>query len=249
MKKAEVPNVLAPVSITVAVLLIGILISKAFAFLSFRDVVLATFSTAIAFSIPVGVALVFQGRRHQVELELIFNRLEELITRAPTDFPWLYRDQDLANAEVGVKGKSIWIVSPDLENVTEKPVIRSAVKSNMERGVNYSYIVPNTKHGKGAVPALEDLFKDNPGQLKLIWLAPEDFEMLTVTHIAIFNARGVGGAAPDVFIELPIEGGGKRSGFWIKAAKAAAKGVAGRFSEIEAGSNHGTRYYRRPDAK
>lgn len=58
--------------------------------------------------------------------------------------------------------------------------------------------------------------------------------MLSVTHVAIFNADMKGGSPPQVFVELPIEetSSHRSRGYWIRVATDAALGMAGRFRRI-----------------
>src|SRR5437870_1763448 len=106
----RIPNLLLPLS--VLVLLIGLLVTKAFELLSLRGVAIAVVLTACVVFILIGMTLLFQGKQHRSELQFILNRLQQLIP--PSDFPWLYNDAEFAKAESACAGDSIWIVSPDL---------------------------------------------------------------------------------------------------------------------------------------
>src|ERR1051325_7983943 len=70
---------------------------------------------------------------------------------------WLYSDDDLAQIEAESNGNTIWIISPDLANVTGKAVIIDAVEKNIKRGITYTYIVPESDTINGVLPGLISL--------------------------------------------------------------------------------------------
>jgi hypothetical protein len=233
MEKKRLPDLLVP--LYVLVLLVGVLVTKGYELLTFRGVTIAVALTACVLLILVGLVLAFEGKQHRDEFQLLLNRMQQLIP--PSDFPWLYNDADFAKAESTCSGDSVWIISPDLANVTGNQVIIDAVKKNIERGIVYTYIVSNSAKINLILPGLQQLFRSTPGQLKLIKLPVNQFRLLSVTHIAVFNASMTSGMSPEVYLELPVEeaGGKKTRGYWIKVAKSAAGDLAGRFRKIAEG--------------
>src|SRR5437870_11007118 len=231
MEKKRLPYLLVP--LYVLVLLVGVLVTKGYELLTFRGVAVAVALTACVLLILVGLVLAFQGKQHKDEFQLLLNRLQQLIP--PSDFTWLYNDAEFAQAESSCAGDSIWIVSPDLANVTGNDVIIEAVKKNIGRGIVYTYIVPKSDTISGVLPGLRHLFRSNPEQLNLIPLPPHQFRFLSVTHIAAFNAgMKEGASSPEVYLELPIEDerSSRIRGYWIKVGRGAAKDLAGRFRKI-----------------
>lgn len=215
------------------VLLVGILITKGYELLSLRGVAIASALTACVLFILVGLVLAFQGKQHRSELQFVISRLRQLIP--PSEFTWLYNDAEFARAESTCTGDSIWIVSPDLANVTGNVVIIDAIKKNIARGIVYTYIVPKTDTIEGVLPGLRQLFTSSSEQLKVIPLPRHQFRFLSVTHIAVFNPGMADGASsPDVYLELPVEDerSNKIRGYWIKVGRGAAKDLAGRFRKI-----------------
>jgi len=231
MEKKRLPDLLVP--LYVLVLLIGVLVTKGYELLTFRGVAISVALTACVLLLLVGLVLAFQGKQHRDEFQFLLNRLQRLIP--PSDFTWLYDDAEFARAESACAGDSIWIVSPDLANVTGSVAIIDAVKKNIARGIVYTYIVPKTDTIEGVLPGLRQLFTSSSEQLKVIPLPRHQFRFLSVTHIAVFNPGMTDGASsPDVYLELPIEdeGSNKVRGYWIKVGRGAAKDLAGRFRKI-----------------
>jgi hypothetical protein len=235
LKRLITPNVLIPVLLTIIVLLISILVAKASEKLTFREVAIGVALTICIFLMLAGLVLVFESKLHQVELQMLLGRLKELIP--PPDFPWLFSDADLAKAESNTSGDSIWIISPDLSNITQKSVIIDAVKKNIEKRITYTYIVPNSNRVKGVLPRLEQVFGRHSNQLRLIKLPESRFRQIAVTHIAVLNASMASDLPMEVFLELPIEEAGKKiRGYWIKVSQDAAIDLVGRFRDAVEGS-------------
>jgi len=232
VKKPIVSELLVPVFISITVFLISSLIARSLDLLTIRQLLLGAAATVCLFLILTGFVLFFQSSAHQRELENVIAQLSDLIP--PSDFPWLYSDAELAKAEEKAKGDEIWIVSPDLSNVTEKPVIINAVKSNIKRRVKYTYIVPDAEKVRGVQARLKHLFASHPNQLRLVWVPEAVFFLRSITHYAIFNVTGKGGLASEAYLELPIiDPTGKRiRGYWIKVSDNVAASLVGRFLEI-----------------
>jgi hypothetical protein len=231
LKKIEASDVLIPVFLSLLVLLISSLIARSLEHLTTRQFLLGTAATTVVLLILVGFVIWFQNASHRSELETVIAQLKEAI---PTiEYPWLYSDADLAKAETEAKGDSIWIVSPDLKNVTEKAVIIEAVKHNVKRRVTYTYIVPDSPKIDGVLPGLERLFKST-NQLDVVRVPEEEFDRLSITHYAIFNASMNAEGTPEAFLELPIidAAGKKIRGYWIKVSHETATSLIGRFRNL-----------------
>lgn len=237
LKKPDVSDLLIPVFLSLVVLLISTLIARSLEHLTIRQVLLGATATAIVFLVLTGFVLWFLRNTHNSEFEIVLAQLKEVIP--PSDFPWLYSDASLAKEESEAKGDSIWIISPDLKNVTEKPVIIDAVRKNIKRRITYTYVVPECDEIEGVLPGLERLFK-NTKQLNIVRVPMEEFRRLSITHYAIFNVTMMDGGTPEAFLELPIidPTGKKVRGYWIKVSHEAASGLIGRFrSVVKAYSN------------
>lgn len=228
-------NALFPLLITALFILMTTMFTKAQDVFTFGQLGIGLVLTIFILAISIGLALAFSISRERRELDDVMVQLKELVPR--TGFPWLYKDVDLAKAESKARGDNIWIVSPDLSNVTEKRVITDAVKKNVKRGITYTYIVPDIDDIDGVLPALEQVFGSHPERLKLLRVQRDQFRLLAVSHIAVFNAT-ISSSMSDmeVYIELPIQEdeGKKVHGYWIRVEREAARRVAGRFRKLVA---------------
>ncbi len=233
MKKPEASDLLIPVLLSLVVLLVSSLIARALEQLTTRQFLLGFAATVVILLVQTGLFFWLKDKAHQREFRSAIAQLRELIP--PSDFPWLYSDAELAKAESEVeRSSSIWIVSPDLMNVTEKEVIIDAVKKNIKQRVKYTYIVPNTKDVRGVVAGLNQLFSSHQNQLDIVWVPEEEFFLRSITHYAIINPDRKDGHSPVAYLELPIVDvtGKKIRGHWIKVSKAATAGLIGRFLEV-----------------
>lgn len=196
------------------------------------DMVVGFLWTVIVLTVAWAMVLFTHRNYQEAEVGSILRQLKSVASQL--HFLWLCDDDALAKREAEVTG-DVWIISPDLLNVTEKSQISEAVKRNIARGINYTYIMPNSEKISWALPHLEKLAKKHSNRLHKIILDQEEFRRLSVTHIAIFNAGPTSDTSSlEVFLELPIEEpDGKRiRGHWVQVQRDAAKDLAGRFSEI-----------------
>lgn len=225
-------NFLFSLSITVVFILATGLVARLGEKFTVREMAVGLLLTVVFLTVAWAL-IVFTHRDYQeAEVGTILRQLRSIASLL--HFPWLCDDDALAKREAEVTG-DVWIISPDLVNVTEKTQISEVVKRNIARGINYTYIMPNSEKISWALPHLEKLAKKHSNRLQKIVLDQEEFRRLSVTHIAIFNAGPTSDTSSlEVFLELPIaEPDGKKiRGHWVQVQRDAAKDLAGRFSEI-----------------
>ena len=148
MKAPEPRDSLLALLLTSIFILVTTVFTEAQNVFSFRQLLFGLVLTITILTICIGLALAFSRSHRHTELEEIMSQLKEIVPR--TDFPWLYKDHDLARAESKARGDNIWIISPDLVNVTEKQVITNAVRKNIKRGITYTYVVPDADQIEGS---------------------------------------------------------------------------------------------------
>src|ERR1041385_18049 len=120
--------------------------------------------------------ILFTHRNYQEgEVGSILRQLKSVASQL--HFLWLCDDDALAKREAEVTG-DVWIISPDLLNVTEKTQISEAVKRNIARGINYTYIMPKSEKISWALPHLEKLANKHRNRLKTILLDQQEFRRL-----------------------------------------------------------------------
>lgn len=153
-------------------------------------------------------------------------RLQERIL--PDEFKWLLNDADIAKIEGKVKGKDIWIISPDLHYDLIKRNFQALTKRNFKRGITYTYIVPKSEEMQALIPALLSAYESYLEQVKIKQVPEETFRLLAVTHIDIYDPDMSNKEGPRVFLELPV----KQKGYWIEVSQGAALGIIGRFRKI-----------------
>lgn len=125
-----------------------------------------------------------------------------------TQHDWLWKDVDLLiEVEGKAKGSDVWVVSPHLLNDTGTQYVQTTIatiQKNAERGIIYTYIVPDTNEIRKLLPHLESNFSKTINQLKVIRLHPATFQNLTRTEVAIYNPKMVDGQAPQAYMQLPV---------------------------------------------
>jgi hypothetical protein len=143
-------------------------------------------------------------------------------------FEWLHSDAELARIEGKVKGKDIWIISPDLHYDLIKRNFQTLTKRNFKKGITYTYIVPKSEQMQALIPALQKAYESYLDQVKIKQVPEETFRLLAVTHIDIYDPNLSNKEGPRVFLELPIQ----QRGYWIEVSRDAALGIIGRFKKI-----------------
>jgi hypothetical protein len=234
MKQTSI-DLLTAVAPAGLVLLVGTLVGKSYELLTIRQVVVGVVLTFCIFAIQNALLVNVQSTRQHDEFDAVLHRLR-VLTPAPA-ISWLLSDAELAEAETHALGRHIWIVSPDLHNVTDKQVIRNAMMRNMEKGITYTYIVPHTADVGGVLPRLRSLFQQHQRQLRLVRLPADEFDTLAITHIAVFNPDMDNDSPSEVFFELPVEdaAGHTFRGYWVRVAAHSRRGIIGRFRAIAEG--------------
>jgi hypothetical protein len=144
----------------------------------------------------------------------------------PRDFEWLFPHAEMTEMEKSVQGK-VWLVSPDLDNDTgDGPLVdsvRLTLKSNAERGIEYTYIVPDTIDIKARLKDLYRTFDGYDELLKIVTVPADRFTLLADTHVLLFNPDEDDGPT-EGYMELPLA----QRGWWVQMS---AK-HAGRMREI-----------------
>jgi hypothetical protein len=151
---------------------------------------------------------------------------------------WLYSAPDILELESKVKSKEIWIVSPHLLNDTgtmyeSQPGSVSTVKTgqkNLRRGINYTFIVPDTEQIQKLLPQLRSNYEGYEGSLRVITLPVTAFDRLAFSEMAIYNPRMEGRYNPPrVFLELPVA---VPHAYWVELADDVASVITARVQQI-----------------
>lgn len=206
------------------VLVTSIVVGKAIELVELRYVVVGAALTLLILWISVVVTQAMAGTAQVRELEALARRVSAIM---PAGFDWLFEDAQVTEIAMNVKGKDIWIVSPDLSHVTLTGKFRQSVQHNVKRGIRYTYIVPSTEAILALVPDLRHVFAQSPSKLRLNQIPKDVFQAITVTHIAIYNPNMEDDSPLRVFLELPIA----RRGYWVEVQHDAALALAGRFRQ------------------
>ena len=145
-----------------------------------------------------------------------------------TGFPWLYTTDDLAKKiQANVDTKSIWVVSPDLYRNAFKPTVRDVMTRNIERGVNYAFIIPTSDEIDIAKEGLKSIAFAKPDQVNINEIPENEFRSVAVTDYIIVNPDS---ASLQVFLELPTAS----RGYWIEVDNEAATKFVVRFRKLVA---------------
>lgn len=174
------------------------------------------------------VALVNHLWKSKVETTLADAIEETRRLAAHAKFPWLRSNIEIKRIEQRPLGKEIWVVSPDLQNDTGMGEFVAIVQRNAARGHRYVYIVPQTDPVVARTAELKEVFAKWPAQLVLRRLPKADFDLLTRTHVTVYNPRSEQAKPGRAFLELPIDG----RGWWVEMSDHDAASLIGRLTLI-----------------
>lgn len=244
VKKRKMSDLVFGVGVSLFVLFTGTLVGKALRLLNFSEAIGGiSFFGLILFVVwtfeqqvqqPKLTKLVESLRalwllgyaNHQAELQKILEKLEKLNTAPRHD--WLYTSQELETIETMLQCRSIWVFSPDL--VSEARSL--ALRKNIQRGVRYTYIIPEAEDVEPLLPRLYRFFEAYPQQLRVVRLPQNMFRIITTTHLLIYNPNMERGETCQVFWELPIRSRRYGQSHWIKVADEVAQELVERFRRI-----------------
>lgn len=142
----------------------------------------------------------------------------------------IFEDTEYAKIESKSNG-NIMIVSPDLSNVLGR--FKEVVKENMERGIIYTYVIPESNEVKNKLLQLVDEFKPYPNKFQTFFLDIGDFKMLTANHIAILNVDGYNGE-PTVYLQEPMDKKDEQKDvdYWVKLNDSASNDLVIRVRQM-----------------
>ncbi len=142
-----------------------------------------------------------------------------------TGYEWLYSPGDLAALELDANCEAIWVVTPSPYQDLQLTCVKDVVRKNIERKVKYTFIMPSSDDNDSVREALQKMFSDHAGQLRIQAVDTEVFRSLAVTHYMALNPDDFN---PRVLLELPIE----PRDYWIEVASEAAYGFVARFRHM-----------------
>lgn len=148
-------------------------------------------------------------KKNQDILCKIFNTIDKL--SISSSYPWLLTQNKINEIEENAsKYMEIWIVTPDLNNDTQIHEIIEIVKKNMERGVQYTYVVPNPDDDPEISERVDDLrmiyskYKDSD-ILKIVPIHKKHFFLFGNMTFTIYNPKKSYDQPTKVYLELPRE--------------------------------------------
>ncbi len=195
-------------NIAVQIVLFGlaILLSLLFDFIQVEYVILAMVFLTI---LSLGNAFVIG---YFVEDNI--KTLEENIQLHLQDKTWLITQEQLLDLEKTLDRGSVWVISPDLVNDTgsskSAQATREVVANNLEKGINYVFIVPNTNTIAARREELDILGDGKKGEIDFRCVDKNTFNSFSNgTHIVVFKEPG---ASQKSYLELPVEG----KSWWVK---------------------------------
>jgi hypothetical protein len=148
---------------------------------------------------------------------------EELETH--TGFPWLYNADDVAHRQEETATNAVWIVTADAYRNVLNDGLKKALQHNIDRGLPYTFVMPQAESASAAVEALKRIAIDKPGAVRVNEISAEEFRQIAVTDYIVVNPDS---ASMAVFLELPISA----RGFWIKVDDEAANSLVVRFRKL-----------------
>lgn len=92
---------------------------------------------------------------------------------------WVRHQDEITSIEQTEDLSSVWVLTPDLENDTS-PEWKSVLKENVQRGVRYSYFIPETRTTNCRIGVLREAFKEEPEMLEVSKIPENEFELLAV---------------------------------------------------------------------
>lgn len=143
-----------------------------------------------------------------------------------TGFDWLYTLDDLGRIQATVGCQCIWFITPDPFRNVLTDNIKKVIRSNIGRGVSYTFIIPSAGEPNVAKQALQHLDDANSGKIRINDKASaEAFLKVAVTDYLLLNADS---GEAEVFVELRTGSGS----YWLKVDDKAAIGFVMRFRAL-----------------
>lgn len=202
------------------------------------DMKLITIMFLVALSILLMIKIISESfdrknlfKKIEPQLDLILSSVEK------SSINWMHTQHEIDTIEKNIKkGMEIWVISPDLKNDTNRddPQIAEIIKiveKNMQKGVCYTYIVPDKDPlVRGKIEELLNIFKRYKNTPKLIVkkIDKDYFSLFGNMCFVIYNPTSEGGKPSKVYMELPRE----EKKWWVELSQVQATIFEGKISEI-----------------
>jgi hypothetical protein len=163
----------------------------------------------------------------QSKLEQIPNESDN---ETETGIEWLYTRSDLLRKQSEINCNEIWVITPNLDHRSRDPIIRDAVKKNLDRGIVYTFITTSSQDVPVAEVETElKALTEHPERVITREMPSEEFKKLAVTDYIIINpVHHDESHQLHVYLELPVVA----HGYWIEVDDDAAAGLASRFRKL-----------------
>jgi hypothetical protein len=158
------------------------------------------------------------------ELEPHLNEIEDGI-ESSSDMPPLLLERQLLVIQQKPCCKAVWVITPDPQDSDLEHVIWECIAKNVQRGVLYTFLVPESKCQDEALLRLVELGKRSMHEVTIRGIDDDAFSRLAVTEYIVVNPAD---STPQVFFEIPAE----PRGFWLEVMGAAAQGFVKRFDTM-----------------
>jgi len=141
-----------------------------------------------------------------------------------TGYTWLYTSEDLTVLNQRSDCKCVWWITPDLFKHALSPRSKESIKTHLQGGTHYSFVVPASDETDTAAELLRRLAA-KPDALHINPIPSDDFSKVAVTDYVILDPDS---ESLQVFLELPID----TAGYWIKVEYSAATSLVQRFRTL-----------------
>jgi len=178
--------------------------------------------------------LVLDPGRMQTEFKMWWPVLEPKLKEIPDDTEWsgdlppLFLERQLFAIQGSPSCKAVWVITPDPYDHALDHSLWDGLAQNIERGVLYTFLVPQSKRNDAALLRLVDLGKRSGHEVTVTGIQDETFTQLAATDYVVINP---GDSVPNVFVEIPAE----QKGFWVEVKGATAQAFMRRFERMGEG--------------
>lgn len=214
--------------LTLAVTVVAVILSAVSNLLKWYWMIIGSLAVALCLVSIAAFVIWYLSRPVLARIDGLIERL--VSENAMREAPWLITSDRLQQLESTTQATQIWIITRSMEEEIEVDLFGKVIKSNLERGVSYTYFIPDVPAILARVERMKDVYRSD----RLIFKAISSplFDLISAQDTAIFGALGSGSREMAGYMNLPIHEGG--NSYFVVLGPQHCEGIVGTLSSLEA---------------
>ncbi len=209
----EQPNNVIAILISFTILIVGLIVGKFSDLLTIREFIISTILTSVLLlTVTLITGKIIQSKV-RTEMGILVTNLKQISKNLTPHNQIIFNTIELMDMESNLNCSEVWVCTLDLSNdISDTGFFHDVVIKNIQKGIRYTYILPETNVILSKLPALKIVFKSNPNLLSIKLISESKYRSIAFSHAVIYNPTMASKRKAVAFLELPIE----EKNLWVR---------------------------------